>query len=215
MNRRVEILFYCVLSRLILPTKSSAQFIVSIPCFSSVKVKQMLTNLTFIEGLFDALNTSQTETSTCIIILLLPQMHLYYSKCFRNKLLNDHSNMQIQYKGINIYSGRCHRFDIISADRGKMRSTLWPHCCPWRPSWLHKAKSKAGYSQNAFHRGQYANFSTAANGSSAAMLQIQEGPDRVTWQRHQRDTCSRKKEWTEDWTCWTRLYVAPPLPTTL
>lgn len=41
--------------------------------------------------------------------------------------------------------------------------------------WLHKAKEKTGYSQNAFHRGQYANISTAANGSSRVVLQIHEG----------------------------------------
>lgn len=31
--------------------------------------------------------------------------------------------------------------------------------------WPHKAKLKTGYSQNAFQRGQRANFSRAANGS--------------------------------------------------
>jgi len=50
---------------------------------------------------------------------------------------------------------------------------------------LHKAKSKAGYSQNAFHRGQYANFSSAANGSLRVVVQIQEELDQVTWQRHE------------------------------
>lgn len=40
---------------------------------------------------------------------------------------------------------------------------------PIRPS------QRQNISQNAFHRGQYANFSTAANGSSGFVLQIQEG----------------------------------------
>lgn len=56
----------------------------------------------------------------------------------------------------------------------------------------HKAKSKTGYSQNAFHRGQYANYSPAANGASA--------PDTggagsgYMLERHEQSTCSRKEE---------------------
>lgn len=41
-------------------------------------------------------------------------------------------------------------------------------------NWPHKAKSKTGHSQNAFHRGQYANISKAANVSPGVVLQIQE-----------------------------------------
>lgn len=59
--------------------------------------------------------------------------------------------------------------------------------------WPHKAKSKTGYSQNAFHRGQYANFSIAANGSSGVVLQIQTGLDQVTWRGQEQCTCSNKK----------------------
>lgn len=47
--------------------------------------------------------------------------------------------------------------------------------------WPHKAKSKTRYSQNAFHRGQYANFSTAANDSSGAPFQMKVGAVGGSW----------------------------------
>lgn len=65
--------------------------------------------------------------------------------------------------GSHKQEGWCLQDDLIAAPED------------WKQHWPHKAKSKTRYSQNAFHRGQYANFSTTANDSSGAPFQIKVG----------------------------------------
>lgn len=65
--------------------------------------------------------------------------------------------------GSHKQDGWCLQNDLIAAPED------------WKQHWPHKAKSKKRYSQNAFHRGQYANFSTPANDSSVAPFQIKVG----------------------------------------
>lgn len=65
--------------------------------------------------------------------------------------------------GSHKQEGWCLQDDLIAAPED------------WKQHWPHKAKSKTRYSQNAFHRGQYANFSTTANDSSGGLFQIKVG----------------------------------------
>lgn len=55
-------------------------------------------------------------------------------------------------------------------------------------------KLKSVYSQNAFPRGHYVNYSTIANGISRVMVHMQEWPDLVTRWRHKRATCRNQKQ---------------------
>lgn len=72
----------------------------------------------------------------------------------------------------------------------KMRSQLWLHCC--MPALALKSKSQ--YSQNAFPRGHYVNYSTIANGISRVVVNMQEWPDLVTRWRHERAKCRNQKQ---------------------
>lgn len=106
----------------------------------------------------------------------------------RNK--QNYSKLIMQQKMIIIWSAtiRPHKFSIKTWGRGARTGTPLQEQERWglqydliaasegrNQHWPHKAKPTTRYSQNAFHRGQYANFSKAANGSSGVVFQIQEG----------------------------------------